>query len=529
MAVDLDRMGGGSSWARLTVSLPGRGELALVFPMCPDLEREGGVVHDRLLGWSLGPPSPCGPLGRRIENVTFDVRRTMRMRGSVVGAWFGMLLVGSCAEEVTGDDPGIDDAPTIEIEQDDSSGVQSLDTDYGRWRKGRPLPELTAEQREEITRLEAIGYLSGTVAAGPLAGVTTHDEDRTQAGLNLIVSGHRPQADLMTMDGRTLHSWTMPYTEAFPEKKVSEQGARVRRNATEPGTNHHMWRRARLLPGGELLAIYEFNGLVRVDKDSSVIWAWDEQAHHDMDVDPRGHVHVLCRGAHLVPSFNEERPVLEDYLVVLNEKGREVRRISILECLENSEFAHHLDPMRERGGDILHTNTIQILDGRHAALSPVFAKGNLLISPRNLNLLAIVDPREKKVVWTRTGSWHRQHEPVLRDDGKMLLFDNGRAWRRRSAVLVIDPLSGEVEWSYQENEPDVFFSQFCGSVQPLANGNVLVTESIYGRAFEMTPDKKIVWEYHNPYRAGKKNELVATLFDVVRIDRADVQDWLPAE
>ena len=33
----------------------------------------------------------------------------------------------------------------------------------------------------------------------------------------------------------------------------------------------------------------------------------------------------------------------------------------------------------------------------------------------------------------------------------------------------------------------------------------------------MTPDAETVWEFHNPHRTGEEEELVATLFEVVRL------------
>ena len=42
----------------------------------------------------------------------------------------------------------------------------------------------------------------------------------------------------------------------------------------------------------------------------------------------------------------------------------------------------------------------------------------------------------------------------------------------------------------------------------------------------MTPDGTIVWEYVSPYRAGEDNELVATLFEVVRLPADFPLDWL---
>jgi hypothetical protein len=62
----------------------------------------------------------------------------------------------------------------------------------------------------------------------------------------------------------------------------------------------------------------------------------------------------------------------------------------------------------------------------------------------------------------------------------------------------------------------------------LPNGNTLVSESDSGRAFELTPEKEIVWEYLNPQRAGPNRELIATLFEVVRLPRDVASGWLPA-
>jgi len=40
--------------------------------------------------------------------------------------------------------------------------------------------------------------------------------------------------------------------------------------------------------------------------------------------------------------------------------------------------------------------------------------------------------------------------------------------------------------------------------QRLENGNTLITQGINGRIFEVTPDKKIVWEYWNPFKYNYK-------------------------
>ena len=109
------------------------------------------------------------------------------------------------------------------------------------------------------------------------------------------------------------------------------------------------------------------------------------------------------------------------------------------------------------------------------------------------------------------------------------MFDNlGNDGRAR--VIEFDPATREVEWLYEGGENGLS-SMTCGSNQRLANGNTLITESDSGRAVEVTPDKKVVWEYYTPGRAGENGELIATLFEVVRLPLDFPLGWLdsPAE
>ncbi len=49
-----------------------------------------------------------------------------------------------------------------------------------------------------------------------------------------------------------------------------------------------------------------------------------------------------------------------------------------------------------------------------------------------------------------------------------------------------------------------------------------------GRAFEVTRDKEIVWDFVNPHRAGPNNEYVGTLFEVIRLPREFPAGWAAA-
>jgi len=369
--------------------------------------------------------------------------------------------------------------------------------------QGQPL---TPEQQDALEQVRAIGYLDGYEPAPDLSGVTRQDPARACDGLNLYVSGHASEARLMDMDGAVIHQWHYDFWDLWPDYPKDDYRVSF---------NH--WRRAHLLPDGELLAIFNGMGLIKIDRDSRLIWVYAAGCHHDISVTDDGAIYVLTEEKKVLPRISPTEIVFEDFVVVLDAQGQQRRKVSLLECFERSPYAALLNRM-ERHGDIFHTNTLEVFDGRLAGQSPLFKAGNALVSVRQLDTIAIVDLGEERVVWALTGLWHMQHQPTLLDNGRMLVFDN-QGFHGKSQVLEIDPWTQAVAWAYAGDATNDFYSELSGSCQRLPNGNTLITESNRGRAFEVTPDKTLVWEFFNPHRAGDQDELIATLFEVVRVPR----------
>jgi hypothetical protein len=387
----------------------------------------------------------------------------------------------------------------------------------GRWHRVGETPkpaEPSDEQRRKIEALQAIGYLPGSVAGAPGRGVTVHDRSRAGAGYNFYTSGHGPEAILIDMDGRELHRWHLGDEQIWPGEMLAP--ARRRRG--------DFWRRAHLFENGDVLALFTGRGIFKIDKDSKLLWARQLPVHHDLAVAPNGDIAVLTRLAHLVPRVNPTEPIIEDFVVVLDAAGALKKRVSILECFENSEFGRSWLAAGERSGDLFHSNTVTLLDGRLADADPAFAKGNVLTALRAIDTIAVLDLEQKKLVWARRGAFRKQHDPQILDNGHVLLFDN-RGTPGRSAILELDPISGRPFWEYRGTPASPFFSKTCGAVQRLPNGNTLVTESDRGRAFEVTPAKQIVWEFESPHRAGAEGEYIATLFDLTRLPASFPIGW----
>lgn len=436
---------------------------------------------------------------------------TPMLRGAAVllAALLVAAVPGGAARAQTADDPDWANEMTPR---------SGRTTPPGRWLPARMDPtarKLTDEQKREIERLESLGYLGGHVEATGAFGVTIHDADRAWEGHNFYTSGHFPGAVLMDMKGNVLHTWECPFLDAFPG----------RADILEPDRSNR-WRYAYLFENGDVLGIYEGLGLVKLDKDSNIIWAHQGNEHHDLKVAEDGRIFVLSREAHIVKWLNMKDPILEDYITILDADGNQLRRFSLLQALKTSRFTNIIKTSgMEKKGDIFHTNALEILDGSMADRIPAFKKGNILTSFRRLDTIAVIDVELEEVVWTQFGMWLAQHDPTPLENGNLLVFDN-RGHNKQSKVIEYDPTSMEPVWIYAGDNEHPFFTGAGGANQRLPNGNTLITETDYGRAFEVTRGGDIVWEYRNPERAGETGGLIASIFEMIRLPTDFPLDWL---
>jgi SAM-dependent methyltransferase len=404
--------------------------------------------------------------------------------------------------------------------QPDSSAGQAGEPDRppGLWfpaRDGGDAPDsIDRGRREEIEELRSLGYLAGYHDAPVEEGVTVFDRERAFPGYNLMVSGHAPGAVLLDMEGEPVHEWYVHFDQL-----------RTWPGSEDVDMNLQFWTRVMLLPGGDLLALIENLGMARLSRESDVEWVSGYiEPHHDFDVGPDDSIYVICKEVHIDEDYNPDRPILDEVIRVLDPGGNVVRSIHVRDALAGSPYAPVLRRMPPEG-DILHANTVEYIQGDFSDSIAPLREGTLLLSLRTIDLVCALDMEAESVYWAESDLWFKQHQPTMLEDGNMLVFDN-RGFRQDSRVLVIDPASREVVWSYRGEGDDTFFSVGRGSNQRLPNGNTLITESNQGRAFEVTPEGEIVWEYVSPYRAGDHRELIATLFEMVRYPPDMVEGWL---
>ena len=393
-------------------------------------------------------------------------------------------------------------------------------TPAGRWTKVKKDADAAINpwQKEQFEQAQALGYLQGYQKAESEGGITRFNRKKAGDGLNFYTSGHAPVAMLMDMDGKVLHKWEFSFEKAWPDHSVPRDPV-----------HSLFWRKAYLYPNGDVLAIFEGMGMIKIDKDSRLLWTSALGEHHDVTVTENGDIYTLTRTRSIHPDINPDEPIIADSLTILSPDGKVKKSVSLIKAMEKSPSAmRHWDKSTNNKGDIFHTNTVHVLDGRVASLVPAFKAGRVLVSMYCLNALFVVDMDEEKIVWDFASDFIGQHDSQILPNRNLLFLDN-HGWddgpRGKSRVLEYELPEMKTVWTYEGTPEEQFGTPSCGTVQRLANGNTLIAETDNGRALEVTHKGEIVWEFISPHRAGEDNELVASLFQMHRIPRSYVK-WL---
>jgi len=347
--------------------------------------------------------------------------------------------------------------------------------------------------------LKSLPYVGWSPAENEIekVGVLHYDRNLAFDGLNLHQSLYMPEASLIDMNGNVVHKWFFtPKDRTYISK---------------------------LCKNGNLLVGVRDGMLILMDWYSNIKWMKELRLHHEITVDKTDMIYILSREENLMFWHGIPVPILCDYIKVLSMDGELKRTINIYDLVKEwvslpqiidiyKEIISLIKPrtlvrfLRTRATlgfflehdtayDILHTNQIDIIE---RDIPDFCNKGDILISVRELDLIGIVDSNREEFKWHwGPGHLSKQHCPALLENGNVLIFDNGID-RGISRIIELNPLSKKIEWAYQSDPPEKFFSEWGGACQRLPNGNTLITDSVHGHVFEINGEGKIVWELYNP-------------------------------
>ncbi|WP_194817994.1 arylsulfotransferase family protein [Nocardia sp. XZ_19_385] len=353
-----------------------------------------------------------------------------------------------------------------------------------------------------------------------------HAPDATHFLFSPSATYPRPVACLINRDGEIVHAWSSGLDQPDP--------------ATRPPSYLRGWNHVELDTDGNLYATVPLHSLLKLAPDSSLLWRAELPVHHDLALTATGQVYVLTEHPRLLEHEGEPFVLLDNAIAVLDGTGALTARYSLFDLLTTNpalsalitshielrrRSPHHRSTLRiyhdlaiedvwaghevsrllrEVPGspaDVLHTNTIEILAAHPDGL---WAQGDVLVSMRELDCIAVVDI-EAGVVrwWWGPGELSGQHQPTLLPDGHLLVFDNGRP-DRHSRVLELDPVDSTICWQYVADPPQTLSSPVAGGAEPLANSNVVISDAQGGRALEITRDGTLVWAVATVTTTGER-------------------------
>ncbi|GAB2685934.1 aryl-sulfate sulfotransferase [Saccharopolyspora gloriosae] len=325
---------------------------------------------------------------------------------------------------------------------------------------------------------------------------------------------------LVDAEGAEAHRWELPYrpgrhARILPNGNLAYNGAL-------PGVPapFDMWHKYR---GGAMCEVAPDGTILREHRDP---WA-----HHDANhlgdgrilyaaaepVDP-----ALVPGG--VPDTEADGVLYADVLREVGPDGELLWEWRAIEHLPPEDYPLQAHYWREHWPLV---NSVSEL-----------ADGNIVASLRSVSAVIVIERATGNVLW-RLGSdvIAQQHCVSELDDGKLLLFDNGTFRSRESVtfsrVIEVDRTTSEITWEYHDSTRESFFTPFMGSAQRLGNGNTMITESAFGRIFEITPEGRVCWEfvvpqfsrYHEPEAARVFPSESNALFRAYRYSAAELP-WL---
>jgi len=339
-------------------------------------------------------------------------------------------------------------------------------------------------------------------------GVVRYDREKAYEGYTLFWQTGTKDAWLIDMLGRVVHRWRMPSNPGMDGVLLPNGnflGSCQTVNYVEAG-----------LPPG-------FSGLggllLEVDWDGNEVWRCDtpymSHAFYPLD---NGNIIYIYWGPDLRLQGDAAARV-KGGLPGTEHNGKYIWGESLIEINRQGErvwewrASEHLDPdidvmcLLEYRTQWPYTNSVFVMPD-----------GNVLVSMRFINTVAIVDKRSGDIVWRwGPGELGHQHDARMIDNGNILIFDNG-AHRRTygpsySRVVEVNPKSNEIVWQYKANPPTDFYTATQGGEQRLPNGNTLICEALMGRLFEVTMEGELVWEFVNPiYGRQHHHGLVNSIF-----------------
>ena len=333
-------------------------------------------------------------------------------------------------------------------------------------------------------------------------------------GLTLVIkmaAERNIAAEIINLDNETVHKWNIDWFKIWSDAKHLPENDIPKE---KPGTHIQG---AIVLENGDLVFNFEYLGLVRINREGKVVWRLPYQTHHSIHKHDDGNLWICGRKyrteknpslPHLVPPFYEET-ILE-----VTPEGKILREWNIADILRKNGYTGLLyqgtlnnestqikgDDFLLGSDDILHLNDVEPFSAK--LQEGFFNQGDVLVSLRNINTVFVFNVETEKIKFISIGQFVRQHDPDFIDGNTFSVFDNNnnsapQGDLRQSRITIVSAQDNTNKVYFEGTSEKPFFTNVMGKHQWLPNGNLLITETMSGKGFEIDRQGEVVWQYIN--------------------------------
>ena len=204
----------------------------------------------------------------------------------------------------------------------------------------------------------------------------------------------------------------------------------------------------------------------------------------------------------LHPGFKDE-----NILKINKNNGEIIEQISITE-LYIKEYIHNelfVGRIHFQADDPIHLNDVQpVLE-----TNDHFKEGDLFISASNSNMVLLIDPVKKEILWKTKEKLFRQHDVDILDNGKIDIFNNNRVKTNKDQVfknneiMIYDFNTNQMTSPYDSILKKHEVRTINQGLQEFTDQGIMVEEQNYGRIL-FFDNEGLVFEYIN---RGSDNNL----------------------
>jgi hypothetical protein len=350
-------------------------------------------------------------------------------------------------------------------------------------------------------------------------------------GLNLVTkmtTDDNLTAEIIDAQGKVVHRWNINWFELWPNPDHVPENIRPKET---PGTQIHG---AVIMENGDLVFNFDYFGLIRIDRQGKVVWRLPYMTHHSLHRHDDGNLWVAGRRYHTerTPELPHLKPpIYEETLLEVSPEGKILREWSVPKILRKNgysallyqtpfkDFALFLDEGSGKDrNDLLHMNDVEPFP--LTMKEGFFKRGDVMLSLRNINSVIVFNAETEEIKTVITRDFIQHHDPDFIDGDTISVFDNNRnnaldPADSKSRIWLISLKDNTQKVIFEGSKEKPFYTLAMGKNQWLPNGNLLITESVSGRAFEIDKDGNIIWQYVN--YVDKENNIVGIISEVQRL------------